>query len=80
MYRYTFNSSRPGSGEEAVYGEHVKGCTIKFEGNPSWSWEWQDTRLLHLDKCWTCGEPVPEGVVAIVALMNWKEIAKSEKV
>ncbi len=59
-----------------VYGEHVEGCSRPFNRKTAGlNWEWWDAEPGKKDKCWQCDDPVPEGVVAIVALMNWKEIA-----
>jgi hypothetical protein len=64
-----------------VYGEHVKGCNHPFDGKTSGlGWEWWDAEPGKKDKCWRCGGPVPKEIVALVALMNWKEMDQSDKI
>ncbi|KKN92329.1 hypothetical protein LCGC14_0208200 [marine sediment metagenome] len=64
-----------------IYGEHIVGCGFRFDGEEAhWCWEWQDAEPNKEDRCWECQKPVPKEIVGLVAMMNWKEIDKSEKV
>ncbi len=61
-----------------VYGEHIKGCYQPFnKETPGLGWEWWDAKLGKEDRCWKCGGVVPKEIVALVVLMNWKEMDKS---
>ena len=62
------------------YGEHYNcGLGLEFKGSPGWGWEWSDAeapRNKEGDRCWGCGNPVPEGIIGMVAMINWKELEK----
>ena len=56
-----------------VYAEHVKGCITAFNGKyANWCWEVKDTRLGEANLCWQCRSPVPDSIVALVALAEWE--------
>ncbi len=66
-----------GDDDATIYGEHIVGCGFRLdEEEVRWCWEWQDAGPNKEDRCWQCHKPVPEEIVGLVAMMNWKEVAK----
>ena len=63
------------TGPDVIYGEHIEGCLSKFDGEEAgWCWEYTDTDPDRVDSCWRCERPVPESVIGLVLMMNWRDV------
>jgi hypothetical protein len=63
----------------SIHGEHLIGCKHAFDRLIArWCWEWSDAGVENTDRCWVCKEPVPEEIVALVAMMNWEKIQRGK--
>ena len=58
---------------QEVYAEHGDECYKPWNRtSATWSWQADDAEIGKANLCWQCKEPVPDSVVGLVALAEWR--------
>ena len=61
------------SGAVEVYAEHINGCVEEWnEDAATWCWQAEDAMLGYDNLCWQCKNRVPDSIVGLVAMAEWR--------
>ena len=73
IVKYTWDGGMGSESSVEVYAEHVNGCNRTIDLRIRYlCWQADDTVLGKANLCWKCMKPVPDSVVGLVALAEWR--------